>query len=244
MPFLHKRVGIVPGSFGEALRELRELRGYSVEEVARTTGIHPSIINAFEEEHLEKLLDPRYEERHVRTLVSVLEGQPAYFLEKYRDLLTAKGVAQEHEVLLRPRVRKRDLFVSSRVVAFLGFLLLVCAIVGYVVWQATLVASVPRLDLTSPEDGVRLDAPRVAITGQTDPAALIEVNGKQAVVGPDGRFDFQFDVPRGLTTLRIEARRRFGSAALIERHVIYERTADATTSTDSTATTATTTLPQ
>lgn len=235
MPFVKKRVEAVPGGFGTALRELRELRGYSREDVQRMTGIHISIVSAFEEERIEDLIDPSYEERHVRAIVAALEGRPAYFLEKYHGLLAELGRPPHAGVELKPRVRALDLFVGSRAVAFLGFLLVVALVAGYMAWQVRELSSIPALDVAIPTDGQILDEPSVRIEGVTDPAAIVTVNGERAVVEGDGAFRISLGIPRGVTTLRVEAKRRYGSVAVIERHVIYDRPAsDAPTTTSST----------
>lgn len=233
MPFVKKRVEAVPGGFGTALKELRELRGYSREDVQRMTGIHVSIISAFEEERIEDLIDPSYEERHVRAIVAALEGRPAYFLEKYHGLLADLGRPPHVGVELKPRVRALDLFVGSRAVAFLGFILVVAAVAGYVAWQVRELSSVPSLVVTAPTDGQVLDEPSVRIEGETDPAAIVTVNGERAVVEEGGRFGLTLGVPRGVTTLRIEAKRRYGSVAALERHVIYDRPASLSATTTS-----------
>lgn len=250
MAFVQKRVTDGSGGFGEALRELRELRGYSRDDVSRATGIHLSILTAFEEERLEELIDPCYAERHVKTVVRLLEGRPTYFLEKYRLLLDARQIRRDDATMLPPeRVRSRDLFVGSRAVAFLGFLCVLALVAGYVIWQTVLLASSPVLDVRSPTDGERLTAPRVHVEGTTDPAASVTVNGASAVVDSAGTFRIDLDVPRGLTTLTIEARRRFGSPSSISRLVLYEREGLPTdfpsmATSSVSATTTTSTVPQ
>lgn len=238
MLFVQKKVHAAPGGFGETLRELRELRGFTLESLARATGIHVSLLRAFEDERFEDIADPYYAERHVRTIVKELEGREPYILEKYQALLSARGVVKQSSGLDRPRVRRRDLFVTSHAVGFIGFLLLVAAVAGYVVWQATLIASKPSLEIFGPRDGERLSGPHVQVIGATDPSALVDVNGVQAVVDASGTFHASLDVPRGLTTLHIQARRRYGSAATVDRHVTFEGVATSTQ--DGTASTTTT----
>jgi len=233
MPFVQKKVHAAPGGFGETIRELRELRGYTLEGLARVSGIHMSILRAFEEERLEDLADPFYAERHVRGIVKALDGREAYVLEKYHALLATRGFVKQTHTVVRQLVRKRDLFVSSHAVGFVGFLLVVICVGGYVAWQATLISSKPALDVTSPIDGQVLHSPHVEIIGETDPSALVDVNGAPAVVDASGVFHVGLDVPRGLTTLTVQARRRYGSATVVERHVNYNAiTATSTSSTN------------
>jgi transcriptional regulator with XRE-family HTH domain len=224
MAFVQKRVTDGSGGFGEALRELRELRGYTRDDVSRATSIHLSTLTAFEEERLEELIDPVYAERHVKTVVTLLEGRPSYFLEKYRALLTSRSLHRDDTTILPPkRVRSRDLFVGSRLVAFFGFLAFLIVVAGYVIWQTVLLGSSPMLEVVAPLDGAKLEGPRVHIEGHTDAGASVTANGASAVVDQSGTFRLDLDIPRGLTTLTIEARRRFGSPSIVHRLVIYER---------------------
>ncbi len=221
MTFLKKRIGKTHAGFGETLRELRELRGYTREELARRCGIHPLILAALEEERLEDLADPMYAERHVNALALALEGRPAYVMGKYRHLLNARGFSRSHAIFPRPRVMRRDLFVGPRAIAFGSFLLFAICLVGYVAWQARIVSSFPRLTVRTPRDGMQLETPRVAVSGATDPGARVSVNGIPAVVNPDGVFFLSLDVPRGVSIIRVEARRRYSDAIAIERRVTY-----------------------
>lgn len=221
MSFFKKRIGDVEGGFGETLRELRELRGHSLEELGRRTGIHPLLILAFEEERLEDLSDPLYAERHVTILAEALESRASYLLEKYRELLEEHHVAPTRTLFPGPKVRKSELFVRSRAIAFAVFLCIAAVIGGYVFWQAAIISSVPRLAVESPAEGAVYDQPRVHVAGVTDPGAFVRVNGFTAVVDPQGVFSLSLDVPRGVSTVHVESHRRYGASAVVDRHITY-----------------------
>ncbi len=222
MPFLHRRVQAVLGRFGEAMRELRFQRGYSQESLSHVSGIHVSVIRALEEERLKDLIDPEYAERHVRALVVLLDGHVPYFMEKYQTCLHEMGLGVMTKNVLPPRVRKRDLFVTSRLTAYAGFLVVLCAIAGYVLWQVFLISSRPVLTVAEPQDGVQVFTPSVVVVGETDPSALLEINGRQTVIDANGAFHSVIDIPSGISTIRITSRRRYGSTSAVERHVMYE----------------------
>lgn len=222
MSFIQKQL-LPEAEFGVMLKELRELRGFSYEEISKLTKIHSSVIQALEQERFCDLADPLYAERHVKSLVLALEGRPDYFLKKYRALLKEKNAVAADAMKVRTTVRKRDFFVASRLVGVAGFFLFAGLAGAYLIWQAFILQDPPPLNVISPLDGARLTTPYVEVLGETAPNALVNVNGKKAVVDNQGRFSISFDIPRGLTTLTVEARRRYGSPITLTRMVTYER---------------------
>jgi hypothetical protein len=228
MAFLHKQL-TERGGFGHDLRELRDVRGVSIEQLSAKTKIHPSVILALEEERLEDLKDPLYAERHVRALVTVLEGRPAYYVKKYQELIERSVVDSVRRPARPPRTR--DFFVLSHAIAFVGFLLFVAVTAAYLLWQGYVFQDKPRLVVLRPVDGEVIDTPHITVRGVTDVTASVTVNGRSAVVDRDGQFSVQFDVPRGATTLVIEARRRFGDPTTEVRQIRYERASAAASST-------------
>ncbi|MCR4278805.1 MAG: helix-turn-helix domain-containing protein [bacterium] len=211
------------GGFGANLRELRELRGLTRQALSELTQIHVSIIQALEEEDLAEFKDPEYAERHVRALVTILEGRPGYFLKKYKELLKKYSLERTDRVLVRPRVRRRDFFVSSRIIAVISFFVVAFFAIIYLSWQAFILQEPPPLTLVSPDENAVLHEPYVDIRGSTLPNVTVTVNGRRAVVERDGSFTMRFDLSRGPTTLSIEAKRRYGSSEIIVRQVTYER---------------------
>jgi len=223
MPFIRKKIYRGETGFGNDLLELRELRGYTRESLARLTGIHPAVIAALEEERLIDLIDPLYAERHVRVLASQLEGSTGFFIDKYQELLLRQGFNVEPRKMLRPRVSKRDLLVSSKLTVLLASALLVLAIGGYLVYQARQMTESPPLTVSAPIEGQTLEHARVEVTGRTDPAAKLTVNSESVVVDQDGSFRVSINVPPGLSSILVQARRRYSVPVTIERHVLFER---------------------
>lgn len=221
MAFFRKPVADDERGFGAELKALRELRHLSREELARLTGIHALLIGVFEDERVEELADAAYDARHVERLVAALDGRGPYFLQKYQALLAARGLDTPPSTQLKPRVRRRDFFVTSHALVFAGFLLVVALLAGYVIWQAQLVSAPPPLTLDAPAEGTMLTGASVTVDGETDPAASVIVNGATAPVDADGHFSLTLLVAHGLTTIQVQARKRDGLPSTITRHVTY-----------------------
>jgi transcriptional regulator with XRE-family HTH domain len=223
MPFIRKKIHQGETGFGDDLAELRELRGYTRESLARLSGIHPAVIAALEENRLVDLTDPAYAERHVRVLANQLEGSVDFFIDKYQELMLKQGFSVEPREILRPRVRKRDLLVSSKLPIVLVSIVLVSLIGAYLVHQARQMSELPRLEIALPAEGQRLEVARVEVVGTTDPEAKVVVNSEQVLVAGDGSFRTSINVPPGLSTILIQARRRYSAPTTVERHVVFER---------------------
>lgn len=221
MAFLKKRVGDGEASFGQTLREWREMRGFSLEELGRLSGIHSLMLLALEEDRLEDIADPIYAERHVMALSEVLNCRSMHLRDKYRELLNEKRVVSDKTLFPQARVRQSELFVRSRAVALFVFLVVVGLIGAYVFWQVKVISTVPHLIVNSPVEGAQLSTPTVAVSGKTDPGTFVTVNGFDAVVKSDGSFNASLDVTRGVSTVEVEARHRYGAPVTIDRNVNY-----------------------
>lgn len=222
MSFVRKSVDTERG-FGADLRELRELRGWSLDQLAHVTGIPHSTIRALEEEELGKLRDPVYAERHVKVIIKALDGRMGFFLHKYRNYLSEQGFFDNQKPLsFLEKVRHSALFVPSKYFLLLIPLPLVL-ILGWYVWdQATYLSASPKLEISVPADHAVVHEPAVYVSGLTDPAASLLVNGTPAVVESSGVFGLTLNIPRGMTKLLIVAERRYGGRAEAVRYITYE----------------------
>lgn len=223
MGFIKKSIG-TEQSFGKDLKELRELRGWSVAELSRAAGIPSYIIDAFEAENFSIFNDPHYQERHVRVLVTTLEGRVPFFVGKYNAALVRDGFSKkknEKNYSFTHKVKRSEFFTPTK---YLPFLLLIplFILLGYYVWnEAKIFRESPSLEITAPKDYAIVNNSRIIISGKTDANASIAVNGINAVVETDGSFSLPLDIPRGLTSLTITASRRYGLENVITRHITY-----------------------
>ncbi|MDD5725800.1 MAG: helix-turn-helix domain-containing protein [Patescibacteria group bacterium] len=222
MSFVRKQIDAERG-FGVELKELRELRGWSLDQLAHVSGIHKSTIQALEEENLEVFRDPLYVERHLRSIVKALDGRVGFFLHKYQVFLEEKGYLVEKKPLtFFARIKRSALFVPSKY-----FLLLLpvplAMVLGFYVWrQASYLAAPPRLEILEPVDHLTLREPFATVSGITDPTALVSVNGTPAVVEASGVYGITINIPRGMTKLVVIAKRRYGGISEATRYVTYE----------------------
>lgn len=225
MTFLHKRVGDGNTAFGADLRDLRDLRGISLEQASAETHIQRSLLKAFEEDSLRDINDPIFAERHFLAYVDYLGGYRPYFTARYANQLAALNSRRTiGDLLPRQRsVRPLDFFVGPQFLAFLGVLTLAGVLGAYVLWQARAVNTPPPLVVSAPVDGARLDTARVQVVGRTIPEAIVTVNGQDAPVDGDGVFHAALDIRRGTTVITVIAKRRRGSETRLERHVVFDR---------------------
>lgn len=224
MAFVMKRVHGT-GCLGPDLIELRERAGLTLAEACRETKVAPSFIRSLEEERWEDVPEPVYSERLLRLYVARLGGNESYYIHKYRECLKIRDVAADPSAYLpRPiRLRMKDLLVTPRLLAIGGFFIFVVLLGGYVYSRVRAISVAPPLALASPVEGQKLEEPAVVVSGQTAPEASLTINGKTAIVRPDGTFEETLYVPRGATMIVVSARKRHGDEAVLVRRVIYER---------------------
>jgi hypothetical protein len=226
MGFIKKSIGTEQG-FGIDLKELRELRGWSEVDLSKSSGIPEYIITALEKEDFSALSDPAYSERHVRVLARVLDGRAPFLVGKYRTALKENGLDKKHALhnySFTQKIRRSAFFTPTR---YFSFILIVplFMLLGWYVWsESRIFSSSPMLIINEPFHDAVIQAPRVIISGNTDPAAAIVVNGINAVVEPDGCFKIALDVPRGLNKLEITAKRRYGIQTQDVRYITYSPT--------------------
>lgn len=214
-----------PGRLGPDLIELRERVGLTLEEAAHKTKLAPSLVKAFEREEWTELPDPVYAERLLKSYVSYFGANESYYLHKFREGLEAREIVRDRATLLpRPmRVGAFELAVTPRILAAAGSLCFTLLLGGYVFSQARAMSVAPTLRVDAPADGERVEDPHVIVRGRTVSGATVTVNDEPAVVGDDGGFEYELNVPRGTTVIRIVARRRHGSESVEARRVIYDR---------------------
>lgn len=224
MAFVTKRLNS-PGRLGPDLIELRERLGLTLAEAAARTKVAPSVVKAFEEEDWTDLPDPVYAERLLRSYVSYFGANESYYLHKFREGMEAREIVRDRSTLLpRPRrIGTLDLAVTPRILAAAGFFCFALLLGGYVFYQARAMSVAPTLVVESPVDGARVDDPEVIVRGRTTPGASVTINDASAVVGDDGSFEYELNVPRGTTVIRIVARKRHGNETVDALRVIYDR---------------------
>lgn len=224
MGFIQKTINPTP-RVGIDLIEFREKAGFSRADASRLTKIPEYLIRALEEERWEEIQDPVYFERIFKSYLDILGANTNYFLEKYRGCVKDYYDRRSREVLLpRPcKVRSSELAVGSRILTVLGVVTLVAALAGYVFFQVRGITAPPNLVLEAPQEGMTLEAPVVLVKGQTANDASVRVNGRTAIVQPNGGFELYLDVPRGTTAIEVVAKKRHGRESTITRHILFDR---------------------
>lgn len=122
--------------FGRYLRQQRELRGLTVEAVAQSTRIPPTLLGALEEGHAERLPERVFLLNYIRSYAAAVGLSADDAVARFEEIPGAPRPAEFDPAALEQARRERALTVAAVVAAAVA--LLVTALVGQALYEAAL----------------------------------------------------------------------------------------------------------
>ena len=107
----------------------------------------------------------------------------------------------------------KSFFFSLKGGVFLAAAFIILIYLGF---QVSSIFLGPDLRLSTPKNNISLDKNIVEVTGETDPYAILEINGESTYVGLDGAFRKSLYVFSGEQKIRVVAKNRFGKETVQE----------------------------
>lgn len=208
---------------GEILRESREAKFYSLEEVEKATKIRKELLIALEEDNFTKLPPPTFIQGFIKNYAKFLGLDQGKILAVFRREFSEKK-HQPHvmEAFVKPIEDRGLKLTPSRVLGgILG--LLIATFFVYLWLQYHQLVGPPTLVVTSPLDQATIDSSIVEVVGKTDPEVKVLVNGQEITVSGSGDFKKEITLSSPLNKLIIVAFSRFGQKTQVERTVYLKR---------------------
>ncbi len=220
MPFVIRKFNHEQ-TLGEKLHHLRKEARLTLSELAQKTKIQKIYLKAFEANDFQNLPAPMYTRNYLKTLVRVLGGNEAYYLDQFEQERGTCDV-KKHQPTFRKRARATTFFVASRFVHVGIFLFFVGVLASYIGFEIKTIISAPSLQIVSPIDGYQTSDATIIVKGKTEKGARIQINGSNVLLSQDGSFEKEVALERGLNVLQIEGAKRYSHLATQYRRVIFD----------------------
>lgn len=208
-------------SFGDRLREAREALGQAPEDVERATHVSKKYVLALERNDFRALPEQVYARKFARALASHYGLDPAEAVDALlREMTVVAGAEQvRHPVnfVEGRRLMAAPFLIKSGLVA--AFFL---AIAGYFGWSIHQILKPPKVVLYSPMHNQSFPTGRVPLEGVTEPETDLTVNGVPVLIEADGSFKEILNLPPGVSSLRVAAKKKHSREEGILLQVVVE----------------------
>lgn len=207
-------------SISEILKEEREKKGLSIDDVVATTKIRRDFIVAIERGNFKSLPSDAYAMGFVKNYAQFL-GIP----EIRAAALMRREYAARHEDIM-PTYKKKHGLPGRRFILRspkgLFIVSLFFIIVVYVIFQFSFLFVGPKLMLSLPKPGAVVSSHIVTVRGKTDPYATVLVNDESVYVDLSGSFSKTLYLYTGDKKITVVAKNRTGKATTKEIPVTVE----------------------
>lgn len=222
-------------SFGDRLREAREARGETPEDVERLTHVGKKYVLALERNDFRALPEQVYARKFAHALADHYGLDAGAAVQSLLKEMTAvsgpETVRHPVNFVEGRRLMAAPFMVKSGLVAafFLG-------IAGYFAWSVHQILKPPKVVLYSPMHDQSFPNGRVPFEGATEPETDLTVNGEPVLIEADGSFKEMLNLPPGVSSLRVAAKRKHSREHEILLQVVVEEPApDPTAASSSTS---------
>ncbi|MFH0863491.1 MAG: helix-turn-helix domain-containing protein [Candidatus Gottesmanbacteria bacterium] len=209
-------------TIGEILKNAREDKKLSLEDVEKVTKIRKKYLEALEEDKWQKI--PSF------TYIHGFLKNYAQFLNLDLSLIMAVFRRQSQPVKDKPKVLPQGLvtplnepfwkLTPSRILAIFT-IFLIFVFFSWLFWQYQSFVWAPKIIIEQPKENEVFKGDIIRIVGQTDPWAVLTINN-QSVKLIDGKFDQEITVKPGINTINISATNKFGKKQETTRTVRVE----------------------
>ena len=204
---------------GDILRQAREARGESLQQVSQAIKVRVSMLQAIEAGRFFGLTDPLYLKGFIRAYTAHVGLDESEVMPFFRREYDEQQHQQQLAKPLAPIEPKKSKITPGRVVV--GFLsMAIITVVAYSYNQYVSVALTPKLELISPVEASTAESGQVLVKGKTDADAQLSLNGQPVTLTPSGDFELTVALALGSNTLQLKSVNKLGKSTMVERTVI------------------------
>lgn len=201
-------------SVGEIIKETRQEKGFTIDDLARETKIKRHFLLAIEKGLWSKLPEYPVLQGFIRLIGHALD------FDEYKLVAVLRRDYPPKQLRVNPRPDVGDKFRwSPRLTFFIGVLIIILIVAGYLVFQYYRFVSPPTLTLDFPPDGFVATEITLRVSGNTSQDATVVVNNQPIVVDENGAFSGEIKITAETSEIEVKSTSRAGKETTIRRSI-------------------------
>jgi cytoskeletal protein RodZ len=208
---------------GQILKEARENKLYTLEDIEKHTKIRVEMLEALEKDDFDKLPPLTFIQGFIKNYGRFLGLDASKLLAVFRrDYEAKKHPPMVMESLKKPIENKRFFLQPSHLIGLTVVLIVLCFF-AYLWVEYRQFAGSPDLVLNSPAEGQTVEIPSVVVEGKTDPDAKVKINDQDVGVDQDGKFREEIKLSNSSNELTVTSTSKFGQVSTEKRTVFVKK---------------------
>lgn len=208
---------------GQVLKEERERKFYTLDEVEKATKIRKELLEALEAGQYTKLPPPTFVQGFIKNYGRFLALDTEKLLAIFRREFSER--AHPPRILdsfTNPLDKKRFRLTPARVLGSVILGLIIMFFI-YLWFEYRFLVGGPFLEVTYPADQFNTNSPAIEVAGRTDPEAKVSINEQEIGVDHQGRFSQEIKLSDNINTVVISATSKTNKVTKVERTVFLKK---------------------
>ncbi|MCL4367239.1 helix-turn-helix domain-containing protein [Patescibacteria group bacterium] len=212
---------------GQTLKETREEKLLSLEEVEKSTKIRRELLEALESDDYKKLPPSTFVQGFIKNYAKFLGLDPNKLLAIFRREFSDKAhKPYVMDAFVHPADPKKIKITPGKVLGVV-ISLIILSFFAYLWLQYRQFVGSPTLIVDNPVDQMTTDSSNIIVEGKTDPEIKVSVNNQDIPVDSNGQFKTQISLSSPVNKINVEATSKFGQKIDVDR-IVYLKTANPT----------------
>ena len=206
---------------GQILKEEREKKFYSLEEIEKVTKIRKELLEALENDNFSKLPPPTFVQGFIKNYGKFLGLDSIKLLAVYRrEFSDRKSPQKILESFTNPLDRSKITLTPAKVLSA-AIVCIVLIFFGYLWYEFRYLVGTPLLEISSPKEQETLAVYTLEVVGKTNPEAKVLINNQEVSVDSNGNFSAEIKLTESMNKLTVTATSKFGKTSELERVVYF-----------------------
>ena len=208
---------------GQTLKEEREKKFYTLDEIEKNTKIRKELLQALEAGQYQKLPPSTFVQGFIKNYGKFLNLDTEKLLAVFRrEFSENKNPPRILDSLQNQFNHKTFRLTPTRVLISVIFSLVIIFFI-YLWFQYRFLVGSPFLEVTQPVDQLNTSATETIVSGRTDPEAKLSINDQEIQVDQNGKFSQQIKLSEDVNNIVIIATGKSGKSTKVQRSVFLKK---------------------
>lgn len=208
---------------GQALKDERERKFYTLDEVEKATKIRKELLEALEAGQYSKLPPPTFVQGFIKNYGRFLGLNTEKLLAVYRREFSERShIPRVLETFSNPLDTGKFRLTPAKALGGVIVGLIITFFV-YLWFEYRFLVGSPFLEVTQPVNELHTSSSIVVVVGRTDPEAKVSINNQEIGVDYQGKFSQEIKLSDDANAINISAISKSGKVTTVARTVFVKK---------------------